>query len=295
MAGLESATLIPPQQVAKPPDPFAGMSGTRSEDVQADDFLLIAIIGAINSGKSWLASSGPKPMLYYDWDNRKASLEGKPGLFIKSRPALTMLDVETDLSIMKANKIKKLPLPATVVHDTVTLMIKPMEDELRRQNPNSNAFRGIRMGNSPSSIMYIRQGYDVINGIQNYMQYLIDEYTCLGINQIYVFHEKDEKDKAESKPNAPVYTGKLTINPQYLETVLGRINEKYHIVVDATIPTNIKFIVECRQNNDINAGTTMMLDPTEPADIMAMIAKHKAKRAALPKNVQQAPVQAQVK
>lgn len=263
------------------PNPFAGMTGTPSEQVQAEDFLLIAIIGAINSGKSWLAASAPKPILYYDWDNRKASLEGKPGLFIKSRPVLTMLDVETDLSIMKANKIKKIPLPATVVHDTVTLMVKPMEDELRRQNPNSAAFRQIKMGNSAASIMYIRQGYDVINGITNYMQYLIDEYTCLGVNQIYVFHEKDEKDKTESKPNAPVYTGKLTINPQYLENILGRLNEKYHITVDGTIPTNIKFLVECRQNKDINAGTTMMLDPTEPADIMGMINKHRMKRQAL--------------
>ena len=262
-------------------NPFAGMSsGRKSEDIQAEDFLKIAIIGEQKAGKSWLASTAPKPIRYYDWDNRKESLEGKPGMYVSSTPELTMLSVEADLSVMKANKIKKLPLPATVVHDSVTFMNKAMEDELRRQNPNSSFFRGIRMGSTTT--MYVRQGFDVINGIQNYMQYLIDEYTCLGINQVYVFHQKDEKDKAESKPNAPVYTGKLTVNPQYLDGVLSKLNEVYHIVVDASRPNAVQYRVECRPNNDINASTTMLLDPIEIPDIAAMIAKHKAKRATLP-------------
>jgi len=253
--------------------------GMRSEDIQAEDFLKIAIIGEQKSGKSWFAATAPKPIRYYDWDNRKESLEGKPGLYISSTPALTMLDVETDLSVMKANKIKKLPLPATIVHDTVTFMRKAMEDELRRQNPNSNLFRGIKVGNSTS--VYVGQGWDVVNGIQNYMQYLIDEYTGLGINQIFVFHERDEKDKAESTAEKPKYTGKITIDPQYLVGMLSKFNEVYHITVDATIPTKIKYVTECRPTNDFKSSTTMMLDAKEPPDIMGMIAKHRAKRLTL--------------
>jgi hypothetical protein len=265
---------------AQAPNPFAGMSaGIKSEDVKAEDFLKIAIIGQQKTGKSWLASTAPKPIRYYDWDNRKESLEGKPGLYISSTPALTMLDVERDLSIMKANKIKKLPLPATVVHDTVTFMRVAMEKELRRQNPNSNLFRGIKVG--ASTTVYVGQGWDVVNGIQNYMQYLIDEYTGLGINQIFVFHERDEKDKAESTAVLAKYTGKLTIDPQYLSGMLSKFNEIYHITLDTTLPAKPKYLTECRPNNNINASTTMMLDAVEDPDIMAMIEKHKAKRAAL--------------
>ena len=271
------------------PNPFAGMSsvkcpGIKSEDIQAEDFLKIAIIGEQKSGKSWFAATAPQPILYYDWDGRKESLEGKSGLFVKSAPALTMLDVESDLSVMKAAKIKatqtntKPVLPATVVHDTVSLQKKAMEDELRRQNPNSNLFRGIKVGNSTT--VFIGQGWDVVNGVQNYMQYLIDEYSGLGINQIFVFHERDEKDKDKSAPDKPVYTGKLTIDPQYLTGMLSKFNEVYHIKVDASIPTKVKYVVECRPNNNINASTTMMLDATEPPDIMGMIAKHKRLRAA---------------
>lgn len=261
------------------PSPFAGMSGIKSEDIQAEDFLKIAIIGPQKSGKSWFAATAPGPIRYYDWDNRKESLEGKPGLFISSAPELTMLDVERDLSMMKANKIKKLPIPATVVHDTVTLMKFSMEAELRRQAPG--LFRSIRVGNSTT--VYVGADWDVINGIQRYLEYLIAEYTTLGINQIYVFHQRDEKDKGESTPNKPVYTGLLTVDPQYLAPSLSHLNEIYHITIDASKPNKIVYEVSCKPTTEINASTTLLIDAKEPPDIMAMIQKHKERRAQLKK------------
>lgn len=256
------------------PNPFAGMSkGTKSEDIHAEDYLKIAIIGAQKTGKSWFAATAPGPVRYYDWDARAESLEGKPNLFVSSAPALTMLDVELDLSVMKANKIKKLPLPATIVHDTVTFMKYAMENELRRQD--SNLFRSVKVGNSTT--VYVAKGWDVVNGIQRYVKYLVTEYSLLGINQIFVFHERDEKDKGESTPEQAKYTGMLTIDPQYLAECLSLFNEVYRITVDG----NRKYTVHCRPNFDVRASTTMMLDPTEQPNIMDMIAKHKQKRAAL--------------
>lgn len=250
---------------------FANMTGVSSESLRAEELLRIAILGKPKSGKSWLAATAPKPILYYDHDNRKESLEGKPGLFIVSRP--TMLDVEQNLSIMKANKIKKVELPTTVVHDTVTFMNRAMEEEIFRQDPK--LYRTIRVGNNTS--MKIRNSWDVINGIQRYVEYLINEYTSLGVNLIFVFHEKDEKDKGESTIDRAVYTGLVTVDPQYLQNSLSLFNEVYRITVDG----NRKYEVTCKPNWDVNASTTMLLDPTEPPNIMAMIEKHKAKRAAL--------------
>src|SRR5208282_5899533 len=123
------------------------------------------------------------------------------GIYVISRP--TMIQVETDLSIMKANKIKKIPLPATVVHDSVTYMNRAMEEEMFRQDPK--LARLIRVGNNTTVKM--RNSWDVINGIQRYMEYLIAEYTGLGVDFIFVFHEKDEKDRTESSPNETKYTG----------------------------------------------------------------------------------------
>ena len=253
------------------PNPFAGMEGTPAEQLHAEGHLRIAILGKPKSGKTTLASTARKPMRYYDYDNRKESLEGKEGIFVVSKP--TMLQVETDLSIMKANKIKKLPLPATIVHDSVTYMTHAMEDEIFRQDPK--LARLIRVGNNVT--MKMRNSWDVLNGIQKYTEYLIAEYTGLGVDFIFVFHEKDEKDRTESTPNETKYTGQVTTDPQYLQNSLSLFNEVYRITVDG----NRKYQVACRTNFEVNASTTMMLDPFEKPDIMEMIAKHQAKRAAL--------------
>ena len=277
MAGLESATIVQPAVTSPSQNPFTNMTGIRSEDVQATERLKIAILGKPKSGKSWFAATAPGPIRYYDFDDRSESLEGKPNLFILSKP--TMLQVETDLSVMKAVVTKakqtntKPILPVTVVFDSVTYMNRAMEEEIFRQDPK--LYRNIRVGNSTS--IKIRNSWDVINGIQRYVEYLIAEFSGLGVNIIFVFHEKDEKDKAESKPEQAAYTGFVTVDPQYLANSLSLFNEVYRITVDG----NKKYEVICRPNWDVNASTTMMLDATEAPNIMNMIAKHKAKRAAL--------------
>jgi len=162
------------------------------------------------------------------------------------------------------------------VFDSVTYMNRAMEEEIFRQDPK--LCRTIRVGNSTS--MKIRNGWDTINGIQRYVEYLIAEFTTLGTNIIFVFHEKDEKDKAESTVDKTAYTGLVTTDPQYLQNSLSLFNEVYRITVDG----NKKYEVTCRPNWDVNASTTMLLDDKEKPDLMAMIEKHRQKRAALPKN-----------
>lgn len=251
------------------PNPFANMKGTPATEIQQHEWLKIAILGKPKTGKSTLMSTAPKPIRIYDFDDRSESLAGKDGLYILSRPS--MLDVESDLSVMKANKIKKLPLPATVAFDSVTYMNRAMEEELFRQDPK--LARSIRVGNSTT--VKIRNSWDVINGIQRYVEYLIAEFSALGVNIIFVFHEKDEKDRAESTAQETKYTGLVTTDPQYLQNSLSLFNEVYRITVDG----NRNYKVTCKPNWDVQASTTMLLDPEEKPDIMAMIEKHKQRRA----------------
>ncbi|HEY4799529.1 MAG TPA: AAA family ATPase [Bacteroidia bacterium] len=253
-------------------NPFAGMTGVKSEDLSSTERLKIGIVGKPKSGKSTLATTARTPMLYYDHDDRPESLAGKSGLFVKSKPS--MLDVETDLSIMKANKIKKLPLPETIVHDSVTFMNRAMEDEIFRQG-GKDFYREIKVGNSTT--VKVRKGWDTINGIQRYINYLIAEYSSLGVDIIFVFHEKNEKDYAESTKEEAAYTGQLVTDPQYLNTCLSLFNEVYHIKVNEVQ----KYICECRPNSSGNWNTTLELDPIEMPNILDMIKKHETKRAAM--------------
>lgn len=253
---------------------FAGLSGVASESLSPTGRLKIAVVGKPKSGKSTICTTARTPMLYYDWDDRPESLAGKTGLLVKSR--CTILDVETDLSIMKAAKIKKQPLPATICHDTITFMQRAMEDEIFRQG-GKDFYKEIKVGNSTS--VKVRKGWDTINGIQRLVSYLISEYTSLGVDIIFVFHEKNEKDYAESTKEEAAFTGQITTDPQYLNSALSLFNEVYHVTVDG----NRKYEVECRPNWKGNWNTTLELDPTEKPDIMAMIAKHEAKRKAMVK------------
>ena len=250
-------------------NPFLNMKGTSATEIQQHEWLKIAILGRPKTGKSTLMSTAPKPIRVYDFDDRSESLAGKEGLFILSRPS--MLDVEQDLSILKANKIKKLPLPATIAFDSVTYMNRAMEEELFRQDPK--LARTIKVGNSTS--VKIRNSWDVINGIQRYVEYLIAEFSALGVNIIFVFHEKDEKDRAESTTNETKYTGLVTTDPQYLANSLSLFNEVYRITVDG----NKNYKVTCKPNWNVTASTTMLLDAEEKPDILAMIEKHKQRRA----------------
>lgn len=253
-------------------NPFAGLAGVASETLSPSERLKIAIVGKSKAGKSTLATTARIPMRYYDFDDRPESLAGKPGLFVLSKPS--MLDVETDLSVFKANKIQKKPLPETVCFDTVTFMQRAMEDEIFRQG-GKDFYREIKVGNSTA--MKIRKGWDAINGIQRYVAYLISEFTALGVDIIFVFHEKNEKDYTESTKEESAYTGQLTTDPQFLSSTLSLFNEVYHIKVTQSGG----YITECRPNIYGNWNTTLLLDKEEPPNILGMIDKHNKKRAAL--------------
>jgi hypothetical protein len=113
--------------------------------------------------------------------------------------------------------------------------------------------------------------------LQRYVEYLIAEFSGLGVNLIFVFHERDEKDKAESTATETKYTGLITVDPQYLANSLSLFNEVYRISVNGAR----KYEVTCRPNWDVNASTTMLLDPVEEPDLGKMIAKHKERRSQL--------------
>jgi len=184
-----------------------------------------------------------------------------------------MTDIETDLSLLKYHKVKGKPIPKTACHDTVTFMQRTMEDEIWRQG-GKELYREIKV--SANTTLKIRKGWDTINGIQRYVSYLISEYTSLGMDIIFVFHEKNEKDYVESTKEQTEYTGALMVDPQYLASTLSLFNEVYHIKVRS----DGKYITECRPNIYGNWATTLLLDNEEPPNILEMIAKHEKARAA---------------
>lgn len=266
-----STSAIP---ISTPQSLESAFGATTGESLTQENRLKIAIVGEPKTGKSWLAATAPGPVMIFDFDDRSESLAGKPNLIVKKNAS--WLDVESALSIAKARKAQKLSIPTTFVFDSVTFLVEAVRKEAFRQNPAS--FRDFKIGAFKAQIA---QGWDMINGTQGAMRYLIAEFTLLG-NIIFVYHEKNEKDVSKSKPDSPVYTGDITVDPQFLSNTLSLFNEVYRIKQNF----QGKYEVQCRYTgaqDKFNASTTMLLDAIEPPDIQQMILKHKQKRDQLKK------------
>jgi hypothetical protein len=269
-------------------NPFEGIKGTTAiSDISATDRIRMAILGQPGSGKSWFAATAPGPTLIYDFDNRKESLErfcvttGRKDIHVKTlvdtnpKSPSSIKAIETDISMFQYRKAKGLPIPNTFIFDSVTHMVQAMRNEIFAQDPK--LARQVKV--APATLIQLNNGWDVINGIQGLMRYLIGEFSSLG-NLIMVFHEMEEKDKGESKPDKPVYTGKVTINPQFLLELLTLYNEVFRIeVVGGVAKAEPKYIVTTKPTADVNAKTTLAIDMNEPPNLMDMIAKHKANLA----------------
>jgi hypothetical protein len=279
---MTTQAIVP--QLQADDDPFGGVKGgVPASSIEASDRLKIAILGLPKAGKSWFASTAPGPIMYYDFDDRAISLAGKPNLFIKTvqdknqQNPTGMKEIEKDLSNFKYRKLQGKPIPKTFVFDTVTYLKKAMENELFAQDPG--LARRIQTGKGPKDYIMVGKNFDVINAIQGYVQYLIAEFSDLG-NLIVIYHERDQKDRKLSTVTEAKYTGKVTVDPQYLEGSLTLFNEVFRVQVKGQLGNAAaKYTVTCKTTNEVNASTTLLLDSEEPPNLMQMIAKHKANLA----------------
>jgi hypothetical protein len=267
------------QSITLAEDDFANMfsgikNGTAATSIKADSKLAIAIVGKPKAGKSLFAASAPGPVYVADFDNRSESLQGKAGVFVKTyfdkdpKKPTAMIDLETDLNYYKDRFRRGLPTPKTYVLDSMTYMRKFMEYELILREPSLG--RSVRV--SPTRTITIPSGWDVINAVRQYMDYFISEFRAIG-NIITVWHENAEKDKIRSKGAETVYTGRYTVDPQYLSSILSSFNEVWRI--DIT-PAG-KYEVQLRPDYSFTASTTLKVEPgkKEP-DISKLLAQHNA-------------------
>lgn len=268
-------------------NPFTDIQGVKAAtDINVlDTDLRIAIVGKPKVGKSWMAATAPGPVLVYDFDGRAASLAGKENVFVKTlvdesqKSPTAMKSLEADLSIFKSNKFQGKSVPRTFVFDSVTYMKKAMENEILSQSPFLG--RAINLSKFGAKQLLIPQGWDAINTVRGYCEYVFNEFSRLG-NVIFVFHQRDEKDRDKSTETKAAYTGRQTVDPQYLETLLALFNEVFYIDIQ---PYSGKYIVYTQFTDEVSAASTLLLEKEETPNISEMLEKHKLAVAA--KNLNQ--------
>ncbi len=233
----------------------------------------LAIIGDPKVGKSWFAATMPGTKFFLDFDNRAASLAGKENVLVKTyvdvggdKTAKAIAELEADIAKIQYDKVSGKEIPETFVIDSATYARKYTEGELIRQQATLG--RVIKIGSVGHKI---GAGWDIINGNRAYLEYLINTLGELG-NVICIFHTMDEKDNIKSTPTQKAYTGRVTIQPQYLSSVLSIFNDVWLLDTDYSG----KRIVQTGISNEFLGSTTLKgLDPLkEEPNIAKMIAKH---------------------
>lgn len=258
-----------------------GIKGFETATSITNPPLKIAIIGDPGVGKSWLANSIEGDKIDFDFDGRASSLITHPHaneINVKTyydpnpNKAQAMNAFEIDLAALKYAKAQnKLPENITFICDSMTFALKAAEDELIRQQPSLS--RKLKIG--PTTVN-IPAGWDVINAMREYLEYVVAELAALG-NVICIFHEKNEKDETKSTPEKAAYTGLLTIQPQYISTMLSIFNDVWRLSVNSN---GRRFVQTGLGPEFVGKCTLLGLDPMrEDPDISKMLAKHNAELA----------------
>ncbi len=257
--------------------------------------LTLGIVGKLKSGKSRLASTGRKSILFLDYDLRSESLAGRPGVY-----AIKMVD-------------PPLPNPQTVIPNTFDIMSAlekskkvcelaigaqrlfpnaPKDEEFKTvvfdsAQTMSRASLNFILSTSDKAIRYeVKAGSFVHYSPNSWTGWVVDTnmvesilLRCIatGLDTIFVLHEVAE-ESVDSTEKEPKFTGRVTVYPVRYGKILGNLNEVWRMQLDPDPKNAARYVPRVRVTQDwnFNASTCMQLDPVEAPDIEAMLAKHDA-------------------
>jgi hypothetical protein len=244
---------------------------TQAHNVTHTDRLKVAICGERKTGKSnIIAKTARKPLLHYDFDDRRESIAGAESTVIKtlvdsdSTLPRAWGELESDLgSLEYAKKQGNLPIKSLAL-DSATYLRQIAENQMMKDTSMRRKMKiGIRD-------YQIAQGWDAINYVHRMLYELLRRFFALDIDVYVVFHTRQEKDKAKSTSTETVYTDRLTVDPQNLEVLLSMFNETWRTYVDP----DGKFRLQVRQDWRFNAATALKIGADEPQDIQQLLKEH---------------------
>lgn len=254
------------------------------------DQLLIALVGKEKSGKSRLAATARKPVLFFDFDGRAASVAGSKGVYAISyhdtvgykQPdvfadfisKLTQLEqCKGDLSQLGFSCEPGTVFAKTIVLDSVARMAKSAMRYIL-----ANGSKGITrtLGISGMNINF-PGGFDAWNAEMSAIEDCLLRVFALQTDVIAIFHEEAE-ESLDSTPEHTVLTGKVGIFPARYKRLLGYFNEVWRVERAAAQGVSAQSApptVRTAPDYTFAFGTSCLnIDASETPSIEAMIAKH---------------------
>lgn len=237
------------------------------------DRLHVAICGPPGSWKSnTIARTARKPLLHYDFDDRRESIAGIPDVTIK--PLIDKKDtdhiawqqLENDISILEYLKEKNQQPYKSLALDSFTFLRQYAEHQFVNDVGDLKKAK-FHVGNTD---YIIPRGWDAVVGVQKMLQGLIRRCFALDIDIYAVFHTKQEKDNNKTTAEKIIYKDTLTVEPENLKMLLPMFNDKWRMMYE-----NGRFIVQMKCNWEFAASTVLKnVGETEEANIQKMLEKH---------------------
>jgi hypothetical protein len=262
----------------------------------------LALVGKEKNGKSRLASTGRKPLLVHDFDNRAEALQGIPGVYVISyvepqwpkqpEAAQQFLDILSKLeNSLDLNKLGFKGVPeGTIVRTNVIDSIQTFgkafqsyalygQKDIRREI----TFGGMKV--------FLPGGWDAWSAEMVPVENSILRLLALPSDTTIILHETSE-ETADSTSEKPRFTGRTGVYPVRYQRLIKYFNEVWRVKLTQCLdksnkPTFLPRVYPC-PNYEFDAATAMNLDPIEDPDITTMLQKHEVRVKALLGNSQKA-------
>jgi AAA domain len=245
-------------------------------DITQVDRMKVALCGDPKTGKSSvIARTARKPLLHYDFDDRKESIAGLEQVIIK-----TMFDktddqpvawglFESDLGTLEYLKSKnELPFKSIAV-DSITFLRKYAEHQLLK-NATGITRASLKVG---STNYLVPKDWDAVTGVQHMLETALCRLFALDVDIYVTFHTRPEKDQQKSTKLDPVYKDKLTVDPPNLKMLLPKFNDTWLAYIKDGI-----YMLQLKPDFEFDASTVLKNTGTdEIADIQKLLEKHNGK------------------
>ena len=208
--------------------------------------LTLLEIGPEKSGKSRIAATARKPVLFLDYDRRAAAVAGIPGVYAITKEVVDPpwpnqpTAYQNTLNILGELENNKLDFgnsggpvpPKTLVFDSVASFAKCAQAYALFTTPDIR--RTISVGGQQ---FFMPKGFDGWNAEMSLVEGAILRALAIpDLDIICTLHETPE-EAPESTNEKPSYTGKVGIYPVRYKLLLKWFNEVWHITrEDATGP-----------------------------------------------------------
>lgn len=249
---------------------------TPAENITNVDRLHVALCGPPGSWKSnTIARTARKPLLHYDFDDRRESIAGTVDVVIKTlidkldTDNVAWAQLENDVSVLEYLKQKNELAIRSVALDSMTFLRQYAEHQFIH---DANGLKQAKF-HIGSTDYIIPRGWDAVVGVQKMLQGILRRLFALDVDVYAVFHTKPEKDNKNTTAEKVVYKDTLTVEPENLKMLLPMFNDKWRMKFE-----NGVFRVQTKCDWEFPASTALKnLNPEEDANIQKMLEKHNGK------------------